>query len=103
MSLADMDRPTVTWHYDRWDADIVFRPISARQLATLSGEFGNLHGESVDTPEALRFYAAVLAASVVSHEATADEWLDISVDTLKTVGRRALEINGLLVEETEKN
>jgi hypothetical protein len=103
MSLTDLDRPTVTWHYDKWCADIVFRPISAKQLAALSGCFGNLQGESIDTPEALRFYAAVLSASVVSHQATADEWMDLSADTLKVVGKRALEINRLLVEETEKN
>jgi len=103
MSLVDLDRKPVTWHYDRWGEDVVFRPISARQLATLAGDFANLHGESVDTPEALRFYAALLAASIVSHQATADEWMELTAETLKTIGRKALEVNGLLVEETEKN
>lgn len=103
MSLADLDRPPVTWHYDRWDQDIVFRPISAKTLAALSDGFGQLHGQDVDTPGALRFYAALLAATVESHAHTADEWLEASGDTLQKLGMEALRVNHLLIDEAKKN
>ena len=103
MNLADLDRPTTTWFYERWNQDVVFRPINAKTLALLSEDFGHVHGEDTDTPAALRFYAALLAASIESHRATADEWLDASVTTLQALGMQALKVNGLLAEDTKKN
>ena len=99
MGLADLDRKPVTWHYDRWDADLVFRPVSAAVLA----RFSTLNGEPVDTPAALAFYAELLAVSLESHPFTPEEWMEATGDTLHTLGMEALRINGLLVEEAKKN
>jgi len=99
MNLADLDRKPVTWHYDRWDTDVVFRPISAATLA----KFAGLDGEAVDTPAALRFYAELLAVCVESHQATPDEWMEVSGKSLQTLGMQALRVNGLLAEEAKKN
>jgi hypothetical protein len=99
MNLADLDRKPVTWRYDRWDTDVVFRPISAAMLA----KFAGLNGEDVDTPAALRFYAELLAVSLESHKFTAEEWMDASGKTLQMLGMQALRINGLLAEEAKKN
>lgn len=105
MSLADLDRKPVTWHYDRWDADVIFRPIGAKTYALLAGEFAGVHGQGVEaaTPESLRFYAALLAATVESHPHTAEEWMEATTDTLQALGMEALRVNGLLVEEAKKN
>jgi L-serine deaminase len=103
MNLADLDRPTVTWRYDQWDQDIVFRPINATTYAMLATDFAPVHGESADTPAALRFYAALLAACVQSHKYTADEWMEASGPTLQALGMQALKVNHLLVEEAKKN
>ena len=62
-----------------------------------------LHGAAADTPSALRFYAALLSASVVSHGGTPEEWMEASGETLRTLGMKALEINGLLLEDAKKN
>jgi len=103
VSLADLDRPPVTWRYDRWEQDITFRQISARTFAGLAGSFGPLHGADADAPEALRFYAELLAACVTSHQATAEEWLEVSHSTLLALGLQALKVNGLVIEEAKKN
>lgn len=103
MSLADLDRKSVTWHYDRWDEDVVFRPISAKTFAALHGDFGALHGQDLDAPGVLEFYAAVLSATVVSHPATPEEWQEASQATLMALGYQALKVNNLLVEDAKKN
>jgi hypothetical protein len=103
MSIADIDRPAVVFHYDRWNQDVVFRPISAKTFALLATDFTTVDGQDVDTPAALGFYAALLAACVESHVATAEEWLEISGPSLQVLGKQALRVNGLLTEEAKKN
>lgn len=99
MNLTELDRKPVTWHYDRWDADVVFRPISAATLARFAG----LDGEEVDTPKAMRFYAELLAVCVESHHASPDEWMEVSGATLQVLGMQALRVNSLLAEDAKKN
>ena len=103
MSLSDLDRPPITWHYDRWDTDVIFRPLSARQLVALSHNHNQVDGQGVDTPGALQFYAALLAACVESPKFDETVWLDACTSTLQTLGLKALEINGLLEEAAKKN
>lgn len=104
MDLATLDRPPVIWRYDRWEQDITFRQISAKVFAAIAGDFqASVHGQAADAPEAMRFYSELLSACVVSHQATPAEWLEVSADTLQTLGMQALRINHLLVEEAKKN
>ena len=99
MNIQDLDRKPVTWRYDRWDTDVVFRPISAAVLA----KFAGMNGEAVDTPAALRFYAELLAVCVESHQATPEEWMEATGNTLQVLGMQALRVNGLLADEAKKN
>jgi hypothetical protein len=103
MSLADLDRPPITWRFDRWDRDVTFRPLSARQLSALSIAHSQAEGEAIDTPAALQFYAGLLAACLVDPQFDAATWLDASTTTLQTLGMKALEINGLIAAEAKKN
>lgn len=103
MSLADLDRPPITWRFDRWERDIVFRPLSARQLVALSSVHNQVDGQAVDTPAALRFYAALLAATVTDPQYDEATWLDATTATLTTLGLEALRINGLVADDTKKN
>lgn len=103
MSLIDLDRPPISWRYDRWERDIVFRPLSARQLAALSSTHDQVDGQAVDTPAALRFYAALLAATLEEPKYDEATWLEASAVTLQTLGMQALRINGLVAEDTKKN
>jgi hypothetical protein len=107
MSLADLDRKPVTWHYDKWDADVVFRAISAADWSLLVAKY-----EPHPTSDAIEDHAVIrnarqsaelLELSVVSHKATADEWLTLSKDTFQQLALKALEINGLLPDTAKKN
>jgi hypothetical protein len=104
MILSDLDRPPITWHYDRWGQDVVFRPISALALAKISSDHPGVTGADTDQAGLCRFYAELLALSVESPVATLDEWLQVSAQTLAVLGDQALRVNGLLLDEdTKKN
>jgi len=104
MNLSELDRPTVTWHYERWQRDITLRPITAHQLALLNEDFGQLDGQDVGTPGALKFYASLLSVCVIDPQYSVDEWLnDASAETVKVLGMKALEVSGLIVDEAKKN
>lgn len=103
MNLADLDRPPITWHFDRWERDVVFRQLSASQLVKLSAVHDQVDGQAADTPAALRFYAALLAATVTEPQYDEATWLDATTATLTELGLQALRINGLVADDTKKN
>ena len=107
MSLADLDRKPVTWRYDKWDADVVFRPISAADWARLVAKYDpHPTGDEIEDHAVVRNAqqsAELLELSVVSHPAPAGEWLTLSKDTFQLLALKALEINGLLADQAKKN
>jgi len=103
MNLKDLDRPAVTYHCQRWDADVVLRPLSALDYIAIAGQWDDMEAEQEDAPRMLGFYAAILAATVESHPATAEEWLALTPATLIELGTHALRVCGLLEEDAKKN
>jgi hypothetical protein len=107
MNLTDLDRKPVTWRYDRWDQDVVFRPISAADWARLVAKYEpHPSGDAIEDHAVIRNAqqsAELLELSVVSHVAKAEEWLTLSKDTFQTLALKALEINGLLADQAKKN
>jgi hypothetical protein len=107
MNLVDLDRKPVTWHYDRWDTDVVFRPISATDWAHLVAKYEpHPTGDTIEDHAVIRNArqsAELLELSVVSHVATAEEWLTLSKETFQAFAIKALEINGLLPDQAKKN
>lgn len=104
MSIGELDRPPISWRYEPWGQEVVFRRISAKTLALMAEDLRVIDGQETNTPAAIKFFAALLAATVVSHEATAEQWLaETTIETLTTLGQKAMEVNKLVAEEAKKN
>jgi hypothetical protein len=105
MSLKDLDRPAVKFRHDPWDRELVFRPITALSAVQILGAFQGVDRQPADTltPETLRFYAELLAATCEDPVYSAAEWLEASPGTLLELGMRALRVNGMAEEEAKKN
>lgn len=103
MDLKDLDRPVQSVRFDAWDCDVQFRPLGATELLKLNGSHPGVHGTEVNADGLARFYAELLACSVVSHRAASDEWLECKMSTLTELGTIALRVSGLIEDEAKKN
>lgn len=103
MSLKDLDRPAVTFRYEPWGRELIFRRMDARSYIRIAGECADIDGEDVDSPTVIRFYAALLAASCEDPSFSQEEWLEASGQTLLMLGQEALRINGMQRDEAKKN
>lgn len=100
MSLEDLDRPIVTWHFEPWGRDVSMRRISAAQLAALQVSYGSVSTADATAAEMLKFYAELLSLSVVDPQASADEWFEqTTTDTLIKIGEQAARVSGLAYEQ----
>lgn len=99
-NLADVEGKPISWHYDKWGVDVLFIPLSASALVTLSTDFAKIHTEEVSNVEALRYQAEILALTVTDPKATAEEWMQTaSAATIAELATKACELSGLLAEE----
>lgn len=103
MDLKDLDRKTESVRYEPWQCDVVLRPIGAVELVRLNGSHPGVDGKEATAAGLAKFYADLLAASVVSHPATAEEWLECRMETLSELGMHALRVSGLIAAEAKKN
>jgi hypothetical protein len=100
-AAADKDRKPTEFPYERWGEVVVLRPISARELVELEAVV-----EAIDEDDAsrrsLRMKAGLLAATVQSPQWTADEWAEVSPETLNALCDEAMRINGMLEDDAAK-
>lgn len=100
--LQDLDRPIVEYEYQPWQRVVKFRVLSAGQFAQVMGAMTDANAD--DKAAQIATMSQICAMGIVDPQATADEWKEVTIETLMHLGNKVLAITTKeAAEEAKKN